>query len=187
MSSKALNVGDGIRPWGAADGGLVDEDDVVEVLRADERAEEGGGLGRGGVWFAVQRLHERAVEDLMDERGLAAAADAGDAAEEVEGDVYVDAAQVVQANAGELEEFAAGLAAVARDGDGETAGEIFSGDGLRVGGDFGDRARGEDVAAEFARAGAEVEEVVGGADDGGIVLDDQDGVAEVRAGSGGCG
>ena len=53
---------------------------------------------------------------------------------------------------------------------------------LRVGGDFGDGAGGEDVAAEFARAGAEVEEVVGGADDVGVVLDDEDGVAEVAQG-----
>ena len=71
---------------------------------------------------------------------------------------------------------------MARDGDGEAAGEIFSGDGLRVGGDFGDGAGGEDVAAELARAGAEVEEVVGGADDVGVVLDDEDGVAEVAQG-----
>ena len=35
------------------------------------------------------------------------------------------------------------------------------------------------MAAEFAGAGAEVEEVVGGADDVGVVLDDEDGVAEV--------
>ena len=180
---EGLDVGDGIGARGAADGGLVDEDDVVEVLRAGERAEEVGWLGRGGAGFAVERLHERAVEDLMDERGFAAAADAGDAAEEVEGDVDIDAAQVVQADAGELEAgFAAGLAAMARDGDGEAAGEIFSGDGVGVGGDFGDGARGEDVAAELARAGAEVEEVVGGADDGGVVLDDEDGVAEVAQG-----
>ena len=71
---------------------------------------------------------------------------------------------------------------MARDGDGEAAGEIFSGDGVGVGGDFGDGARGEDVAAEFARAGAQVEQVVGGADDGGVVLDDKDGVAEIAQG-----
>ena len=78
--------------------------------------------------------------------------------------------------------FAAGLAAMARDGDGEAAGEVFSGDGVGVGGDFGDGAGGEDVAAEFAGAGAEVEQVVGGADDGGVVLDDEDGVAEIAQG-----
>ena len=75
--------------------------------------------------------------------------------------------------------FAAGLAAVLGDGDGEPAGEIFASDGAGVGGDFGDGAGGEELAAEFACAGAEVEEVVGGADDVGVVLDDEDGVAEV--------
>ena len=35
------------------------------------------------------------------------------------------------------------------------------------------------MAAEFAGAGAEVEQMVGGADDVGVVLDDEDGVAEV--------
>ena len=42
-----------------------------------------------------------------------------------------------------------------------------------------DGSGGEELAAEFAGAGAEVEEVVGGADDVGVVLDDEDGVAEV--------
>ncbi len=98
------------------------------------------GLGLACAGFAVERLHEGAVEDLVDERGFAAAADAGDAAEEVEGDVDVDAAEVVDAGAGEAEVFAAGLAAVLGDGDGEAAGEIFAGDGVGVGGDFGDGA-----------------------------------------------
>ena len=124
-------------------------------------------------------LHEGAVEDLVDERGFAGAADAGDADEEAEGNVDVDAAEVVDAGAGELEVFAAGFAAVFGDGDGEAAGEIFAGDGVGVGGDFGDGACGEELAAEFAGAGAEVEEMVGGADDVGVVLDDEDGVAEV--------
>ncbi len=179
---EGFDIGNRIGSRRAADGRLVDQDDVVEVLRAGERAEEGGGLGRGGVGFAVQRLLKRGVEHLVDERGLAAATDAGDAAEEVERDFDIDAAQVVQADAGELEALAAGLAAMARDGNGQTAGQIFSGNGVRVGGDLGDGARGEDVAAEFARAGAEVEEVIGGTDNVGIVLDDEDGVAEVAQG-----
>ena len=48
-----------------------------------------------------------------------------------------------------------------------------------VRGDLGDGACGEELAAELAGAGAEVEEVVGGADDVGVVLDDEDGVAEI--------
>jgi hypothetical protein len=115
----------------------------------------------------------------VDEGGFAGATDTGDADEEAEGDIDVDAAEVVDAGSGEFEVFAAGLSAILWHGDGEAAGEIFSGDGIGVGGDFFDCSRGEEMAAEFAGAGAEVEEVVGGADDVGVVFDDEDGVAEV--------
>ena len=148
---EGFDVCDGIGSRGAADGRLVDEDDVVEVLGAGEGAVEVGGFGLGGVGLAVEELHERAVEDLVDERGFAAAADAGDAAEQVEGDFDIDAAEVVDARAGEGEALAARLAALARDGDGQAAGQIFSGDGARVGGDFRDRAGGEAVGRRVRR------------------------------------
>ena len=44
---EGLDVGDGVGARGAADGGLVDEDDLVEVLRAGELAIEVGGTRRG--------------------------------------------------------------------------------------------------------------------------------------------
>ncbi len=50
---------------------------------------------------------------------------------------------------------------------------------LRVGRDLGDGAGGKQLAAELAGSGPEVEQVVRGAYDVGIVLDDEDGVAEV--------
>ena len=127
----------------------------------------------------AEGLHEGAVEDLVDDGGLARAGDAGDAAEQAERDVEVDAARLWMRAPVELEVLAAGLAAVFGDGDGEAAGKIAAGDGVGIGGDFGDGARGEELAAELAGAGAEVEQVVGGADDVGVVLDDEDGVAEV--------
>src|SRR5260370_23565009 len=114
----------------------------------------------------------------MDDGGLAAAADASDVAEEVQGDVDVDAAEVVDAGSGELEVLAAGLAAVFGHGDGEAAGEVFAGDGVGVGGDFCYGAGGEELAAEFAGTGAGVEEVVGGAGDVGVVFDDEGCVTE---------
>ena len=85
----------------------------------------------------------------------------------------------MDAGADELEVLTAGLAADAGDRDGEAAGKVFAGDGVGVCGDLGDGACGEQLAAELAGAGTEVEEVVGGADDVGVVLDDEDGVAEV--------
>ncbi len=76
-------------------------------------------------------------------------------------------AQVVDARAGEAQMFAARLTAVFRRGDGEAAREVLSGDGVRVGSDFGYSASGEELAAEFACAGTEVEKMVGGADTSG--------------------
>ena len=141
------------------------------------------GSGSAGAGLAIERLHQRAVEDLVDERGFADAADAGDAAEQVEGDVDVDAAEVVDARAGEEEVLSRpGSRRCLGTGMVMPARQIFSGDGARVRGDFGDGACGEKLAAEFAGAGAEVEQVVGGADDVGVVLDDEDGVAEVAQG-----
>src|SRR5260370_1376917 len=106
---EGLDVGDGVGARGAADGGLVDEDDFVEVVGAGEFAVEGGGICAIGL---AESLHECSVEDLMDDGGFAAAADSSDAAEEGQGDVDVDAAEVVDAGSGELEGLAAGLAAV---------------------------------------------------------------------------
>src|ERR1700712_3847660 len=40
---EGFDVGDGVGAWGAADGRLVDEDDVVEVMGAGEFAEERSG------------------------------------------------------------------------------------------------------------------------------------------------
>src|SRR5882757_6500711 len=46
---ERFDVGDGVGVWGAADGGLVDEDDVVEVVGAGEFAEEVGGVAAFGL------------------------------------------------------------------------------------------------------------------------------------------
>ena len=59
------------------------------------------------------------------------------------------------------------------------AGEIAAGERRGAGHDLLGRALGDDVAAQAAGAGAEVEDIVGVADGVFIVLDDEDGVAEV--------
>ena len=63
--------------------------------------------------------------------------------------------------------------------DFDLAGEVLAGDGFGVGHDLGGGAVGDEEAAVFAGAGAEVEDVVGFADGVFVVLDDEDGVAEV--------
>ena len=65
------------------------------------------------------------------------------------------------------------------DGDLDAAGEVFAGEGVGVLFELGDGAGGHEATSEFAGAWAHVEEFVGGADDVGVVFDDEDGIAEV--------
>ena len=59
------------------------------------------------------------------------------------------------------------------------AGEELAGERVRIGHDLGRRALGDDVAAMDAGGGADVDDVVGLADGVLVVLDDDDGVADV--------
>ena len=59
------------------------------------------------------------------------------------------------------------------------SGQIAPGERLRAGHDLGGRALGNHLAAQTARAGAEIEDVVGVADGLFVVFDDQHGIAQV--------
>jgi hypothetical protein len=72
-----------------------------------------------------------------------------------------------------------GYAAAGGHGDGELSGEIAAGERVGIGLDLGENALGQQLAAQLAGAGAQVEQVVGGAQHVGVVLDDEDGVAQV--------
>ena len=128
-------------------------------MRAGEFAEDVGDVAAVAL---AEGLQECAVEDLVDECGFAGAGDAGDGDEQAEGNFDVDAAEVVDARAFEDEFFAAGLAAVFGDGDLARPERYLPVMELGLCGDLVDGACGEETAAEFAGAGAEVEEMVGG-------------------------
>ena len=129
---------------------------------------------------AVEVLGEGAVEDVGDQGGFAGAGDAGDDGHDAEREVRGDVLEVVRGGvfdgdplAGERAR-AAGRATIsilpARYWPVSEAGLSMT--VLR-------RAVGDEVAAVLAGAGAEVEDVVGVADGVFVVLDDEDGVAEV--------
>jgi hypothetical protein len=87
--------------------------------------------------------------------------------------------EVVGGGSAQDQALAAGRAAARGDGNGELAGEIAAGERIGVGFNFGENALGKKLAAQFAGAGAEVEEMIGGAENVGVVLDDDDGVAQI--------
>src|ERR1035437_5383017 len=115
----------------------------------------------------------------MDQRGFAGAGDASDGDQHSERDFDIERVDVVGRGSAQDEAFTAGRAAARGDGNGELAGEIAAGERSGVGFYFRENALGEEFAAQLAGSGAEVKQVVGGAEDVGVVLDDDDSVAQV--------
>ena len=91
---EGAGVGGRIRARRAADRRLVDVDDLVDVLQAGDAV-----AVTGPVAGAVEDLRRLLVEDVVDQRALAGAGDAGDADELAERDRDVDVLEVVLAGA----------------------------------------------------------------------------------------
>ncbi len=115
---------------------------------------------------------ERLVQHVMNECGLAGAADAGDYRERSERDHQIQVLEVVQAGPIESEESARRLVAHVGHGNPQLAAEIpacqrfvFLQHG-RV------RAGKQQLAAEFTGAGTEVDDAIRGLDGVGVMLDD---------------
>ena len=136
---------------------------------------------RGGLLARiVEPLGERLVQGLDDQGRLAAARDAGHAAEGAERDLGGDALQIVAARVEDAKDLA-GMADTAdrRHRDLALAGQILAGDAVRVGHDRVGRALGDDMPAMDAGARPHIDDPIGGADRLLVVLDDDDRVAEV--------
>src|SRR4029077_11548861 len=145
-------VGGGIGARGAADGGLIDLDDFIDLLPTHDLA-----MRAGRFLGAIELLREGAVKNVIDEGGFAGAGDAGDYGEQTEGESDVDIFQIVGAGAENLDGFAIGAAALFRDGDVGGAAEIAAGEGFGAGGDVRRLAMRDEVAAGIARAGAKID------------------------------
>src|SRR5262249_20164631 len=119
---EGAGIGRGIAARGAADRRLVDVDDLVEVLGAVDAVVRGGGLAG-----AIEAAGRRLVQRVDQKRRLAAAGHAGDAGEQAERDFGGNVFQIVAARADELQRAARVLRPALGDGDGERAGQVFSG------------------------------------------------------------
>jgi hypothetical protein len=126
----------------------------------------------------VQSVGERLEDDLVHEGRLAGPGHAGDADELPDGELDVDVLQVVHPRPADCEGTDV-LFAPLGDRDLALPGEELAGDRRRVALDGLRGALGDDVSAVLARARAHVDQVVGRAHHLLVVLDDEDGVAEV--------
>src|SRR5690606_2706721 len=167
-------VGGRVGPWGAADGALVDLDDLVDVLDAgDAPVRPRRGLG------AVQGLGERGPEYGVHQGGLARAGRPGDTGERAERDADVDVLEVVLLGALYDEALAVAFPPSVGHGDLLVTPEVGGGEGAVVAHELLGRALRHDLAAVHAGARAEVDDVVGRAHGLLVVLDDDERVAEV--------
>src|SRR5439155_16110192 len=126
----------------------------------------------GTVLRAVDHLRQRAVEDVVHERGLAGAGYAGDRGERPQRDLHRHVFEVVLGRVVDRQRLPAAAAAIGRHRDPPRAREVLPREGLLVGDDLVRGADGDQVAAELAGAGGEVEDVVGRPDRVLVVLDD---------------
>src|SRR6185437_2872980 len=92
LANGAENAGvsGGIGARGAADGGLVNLNYLINVLDAFDGAMPGRFFHR-----AIEIGGERAVQNIVDERGFAGAGDAGDHGEKAEGKLHVNIFEIV--------------------------------------------------------------------------------------------
>ena len=161
----------GVRPIGT----LVDVDDLVDPVEAFD-----AGVRAGNDPGAIEMPGERLVEDIGDERGLARAGDAGDRHEKAERQVDREVLEVVGGSADDAEPVPwRRLAPAAGNRHPQLTPEVAAGERVGVAEDVVDGSLGDDLAAESARARTEVDDVVGGLDGFGVVLDDDDRVAEI--------
>ena len=113
---EAAGIGRGVGARGAADGGLIDVDHLVEVVQPIKVIVRGGEHA-GAVQFAGGGV----VECIDGEGGFAAARHAGDAGEGAQRDAGGDALQIVAAGVLHGEFLARSLAALGRHRDGAAA------------------------------------------------------------------
>src|SRR6202171_2402940 len=167
-------VGRGVGPRGAADRRLVDVDDLVEVLQPGD-----GAVLAGTFLGPVEVLRQGAVEDVVDKRRFARAADAGDADQLAEGEIDGEVEQVVLGGPPHHQLLAAALAAPRRERDDALAAEILAGGRFLAPEQVLVGAAENDLTAVLARARADIDKVVGVAHGLFVMLDHDQGVTQV--------
>ena len=174
-----FDVGGGIGAGASADRILVDEFDAFDLIGIAREADEIAGC----IGHVAQESFQGGVENAFDECRLARPTHARHHGEHVEGELHVDAAQIVHPCTFHLDREVPGAATGCgrRDflrsreiGHGMTA-RVFPG-GIRR--ELGGGAFEDDFAAEPTGIGADVDEMVGLAENLLVVLYYDDGVAD---------
>ena len=171
---EEIGVGGGVGAGRAADGALVDAYHLVQILQSLH-----GGVLAGVGLHAVQLGAQPLIDDLVDQRGLAAAGDAGDAGEGPQRHGDVDVFQVILPCAPHRQELPIAGAAGGRHLDALFPAEVLARQAIGIGHDLLRRAGGHHLPAVGSGAGADVDEVVGGPHGVLVVLHHNEGIAQI--------
>ena len=158
----------------AADGALVDVDDLIQILHAvDPVAFPGTHLG------VVKLADECFIQHLVDERRFSAAGHAGHTRHDAQRDLHIHVLEIMLCRAADHKRMAVSGAAVCRHGNFLFPGQILPGDGALTARDLLRCAGADHFPTVHTRTGADVDEIVRRAHGVLIVLDDDERVAEV--------
>ncbi len=172
---EGARIGGRVGPGRAANGRLVDIDDLIEIFQALDPL-----VGRGRVRGVVQPASRGLIEGLDGEGGLAAAGHPGDAGEHAHRDLAGDVLQIVAPGADDLQQLLlVDGPALFRHRDFARPGQILAGQAFRVGHDVGWLALGDDLAAMNAGGRAHVDHMVGGENRLLVMFDHQHRIAQV--------
>ena len=158
----------------AADGTLVNVDDLVQILHTVNAVAFPGAELR-----MVEPARKGLVQHLVDERGLAAAGHAGHARHDAERDLHIHVLEVVLARTADHKRVAVSGAALRGHGDLHFAGQILPGDGALTARDLLRRTGADHFPAVHARTRADVDEVIRRTHGVLVMLDDDERIAEV--------
>ena len=178
---EQAGIGGRIGTRGAPDRRLVDVDHLVEQVQALDLA-----VRRGLVRGTVDLVGGQRVQGVVDQGRLARTGHAGDAGHQPGGDLQVHVLEVVARGAAQAEgHLRVGLVALVGHLDHAPARQVLAGDRARGLEDVGQAALADDLATVHAGTGADVQDVVGGADRVLVVFDHNHRVAQVaQAGEG---
>ena len=156
-------------------GRLVDADELVELVQPGD-----AGVPTGHLPGAVELVGQHRGENVVDQRGLARAGHPGDRHQRAERDVDVDAAQVVLPRADDLQlPLPVDRPADVGHRDRAPPGQVGAGERRLVRLQPLHGAAVHDVTAVLARPRPDVDGPVGRADRVLVVLDDDQGVAQI--------
>ena len=167
-------IGGRIGPGRAANGGLVDVNDLVqELLTLDAVVSARPDL------HPVQVGAQLLIQDLVHQRGLARAGHPGDTGEGPKGDLHIDVPKVVLCRPKYLQKLPVPLLPLPGDGDLSAPGQILAGDGAGGVHHLLRSARRHDLAPVDPRAGAYVDDIVGRPHGVLVMLHHQQGISQV--------